>query len=113
LGVRRTLGICFYFEEIAFPVKAVESADERTGGGGKKVVSPESLKLVGGWLASWAATYGCARPATAATPMAMSAWTATWMVLVPSTPPKLFYGIEWDFDAGRFTTLSGLVIVTA
>jgi hypothetical protein len=45
--------------------------------------------------------------------MAMSAWTATWMVLVPSTPPKLFYGIEWDFDAGRFTTLSGLVIVTA
>jgi hypothetical protein len=24
-----------------------------------------------------------------------------------------FHGIAWDFDAGRFTTLSGLVIVTA
>jgi hypothetical protein len=24
-----------------------------------------------------------------------------------------FHGIAWDFDAVRFTTLSGLVIVTA
>jgi hypothetical protein len=40
---------------------------------------------------SWAATYGCARFRNSCH----------------------FHGIVWDFDAVRFTTLSGLVIVTA
>ena len=32
---------------------------------------------------------------------------------VPLNPTKLFCGVGWNFDVGRFTTLSGLIIAAA